>query len=274
MLNMKVFPNNVESTTRSRTYSVRSPSVRSTLPPANPYSAKMKAATVNAAKRVSPMKTNIYSSSTGANPEFSQADPKNMHIRIDKETGARMCAVCHVTFTSGSHERDHMKGKKHAKMVVKVNGEFGRCELCSMKYQSARDGINHLFSQIHIKNQRELDLKSGRAPNVVAKPVRRRTSVVKPSAVRSASVIDEASEEDDDMQCIYTRKASSKEAGNKKRHIPGSSQRKRGSSTQSPRGPAAKKLKKSTQKRKNFCTRCGDPAAPENNFCGGCGAKL
>merc|ERR1719204_2707532 len=91
-----------------------------------------------------------------------------MHITIDKKTGYRKCAVCHVTFTSGCQERAHMKGKKHAKMIVKVFGEFGRCDLCDIKYESARDGIAHLFSQSHIRTQRELDIKNGRA---VAKPI-------------------------------------------------------------------------------------------------------
>jgi len=224
-----------------------------------------------------PVQPKIYSSVIDTNAVVSEEAVKNKYITVDKETKGRKCEVCHVAFTSGSHERDHMKGKKHAKMVVKVYGEFGRCEICDMKYESARDGINHLFSQIHIKKQRELDIKSGMAPKVVSKPVKRQVPVVPPPTPAPKILPDEASEDDEDMQCIYTRKAEGKKAKKAaERSIAQTSiQRKRVSTKSADLPPAKKQRKESTQTtKKRFCTTCGDPVAPENNFCGACGAKL
>jgi len=225
---------------------------------------------------VTPVQPKIYSSVIDTSAAVNEEDEKNKYITVDKETKGRKCEVCHVAFTSGSHERDHMKGKKHAKMVVKVYGEFGRCEICDMKYESARDGINHLFSQIHIKKQRELDIKSGRLPKVVSKPVKRQVPVVPPPTAAPKIVPDEASEDDEDMQCIYTRKAEGKAARKVAERLKAqnSTQRKRASTQSEDLPPAKKQKKESTQKTTRFCTSCGDPVAPENNFCGACGAKL
>jgi len=225
--------------------------------------------------RHTPVQPKIYSSVIDSSSAASKVSAKNKYITIDKETKERKCAVCHVSFTSPFHERDHLKGKKHAKMVVKVFGEFGRCELCNMKYESARDGINHLFSQIHIKKQLELDIKSGRVPKGVVKPVKRSVPVVKPPAALPKVVTTEASEEDGDMQCIYTRKAESKAAKMAAERLQQPSVGVKRVSIQPKDIPSAKKQRKeSTQKTKRFCTNCGDPTAPENNFCGACGAKL
>jgi len=225
---------------------------------------------------VTPVQPKIYSSVINSSRAGNEVDAKNKYITINKETRARKCAVCHVSFTSPFHERDHLKGKKHAKMVVKVLGEFGRCELCNMKYESARDAIHHLFSQIHIKKQLELDIKSGRAPKSVVKPIKRTVPVVKPPAVVPKVIPDEAIEEDGDMQCIYTRRAESRAAKMATKRLnsqPSVGLKRVG--TQPKDLPSAKKQRKeSTQRVKRFCTSCGDPTAPENNFCGACGAKL
>jgi len=305
MLNMQVFPKRLESFSNSenRTYCVKvdssyknkskpgsvHSSVRSkphatklihpVYPPkmvASPlYSAKLEPPS---AKRTS--STNLNSLAPNKTYTLSQQD-KEKHITIDKNTGTRMCAICYVTFTSGSHELAHMKGKKHKKMIKKVFGEFGRCELCDIKYESCRDGIGHLFSQVHIKKQRELDMKNGRVvktlSKLVAKPSPPASETV-PKRTRATAAASAKVSDDSGMQCIYTRSAQSgipEEDGKAASEERMSSKRKRSNTQRTVIAPAKKPRKESSQHSvKRFCTNCGDPVSPENNFCGGCGEKL
>jgi len=307
MLNMEVFSKRLESSlnSESRTYSVKAessnknkskpgsvhssvkskPHATKLIPPVYPakkvtsplYSAKL-GPTSYPAKRTSPINPNSLAPSKTYT--LSQQD-KEKHITIDKNTGTRKCAICYVTFTSGSHELAHMKGKKHKKMITKVFGEYGRCELCDIKYESCRDGIAHLFSQVHIKMQRELDMKNGRVVKTVMKPVK----VAKPSPPvpetvpkrnrATAAATAKVSDEESGMQCIYTRSAQSGISENDGKEERISLKRKR-SNAQRTKFPAAKKPREESSRHsvKRFCTNCGDPVSPENNFCGGCGGKL
>jgi len=166
---------------------------------------------------------------TGVKSTGGSSNGKQVTTDVNKKSDE--CSVCHIIFTSGSHKRDHMKGKKHAKMLQKINGTFGRCLLCNMQYESARDCVSHLFSQTHIRNQMELDRTKGNkttvqphttvksttvksataeSPTIVA-PKRKTAPIVVLPKQKSLPVIrkrerpTDIEEDDDDMMCIYTR---------------------------------------------------------------------
>jgi len=85
---------------------------------------------------------------------------KNSLVVEDPKTHQRKCVICHIEFTSKSHESDHMKGKPHAKNLSKLglgqpqgDGLFGKCQLCKIVYTSAQHAVTHLFSTTHTINQ-------------------------------------------------------------------------------------------------------------------------
>jgi len=85
---------------------------------------------------------------------------KSTCIVEDPKTKVRKCVICHIEFTSKSHEADHMKGKPHAKNMSKLglgtpqgDGLFGKCQLCKIVYSSAQHAVTHLFSTTHTINQ-------------------------------------------------------------------------------------------------------------------------
>jgi len=118
---------------------------------------------------------------------------KSTIVVEDPKTHQRKCVICHIEFTSKSHEADHMKGKPHAKNMSKLglgtpqgtklmqpktegangktnvasksnhknllemwrtgDGLFGKCQLCKIVYSSAQHAVTHLFSTTHTINQ-------------------------------------------------------------------------------------------------------------------------
>merc|ERR1719320_1092085 len=266
------------------------------------------------------LQTRRYDSAAKAPPRMRPYQSRNVEARV-RPTGRSLnaenaktekvncgeCSVCHITFTSASHKRDHMKGKKHKKMLQKVNGEFGRCNLCDMKYQSARDCVSHLFSQTHIRNQMELDRQNGiisaaLPPLATAKPEsitlnsasKRKAGAIGTPKQKASPVVKKRArpteveeDEDEEMMCIYTRgsgKSGLRGDEAEQTVLKDSSQPPPAVSPKPSRcklkrdQPLNKKPKKSQKPAKKlgegvFCTNCGDHVSSQHNFCGGCGKK-
>jgi len=223
---------------------------------------------ITAAPRMAAQRTSFRPPAFGGTgPGPSGPSTNSSQIIVSRKSNSRMCSVCHVTFTSGSHERDHLKGKKHAKMLQKVNGMFGRCLVCNIKYKSAKDGISHLFSQIHIRTQMEVDranaqgLKDEAAAPVTASSEERAADITTPTRDTSQIV----------------RKRARPSVGAKDSYNTSTSDAlEHQRSTLQQTSPLRKKTKResSAVMQDAYCTRCGSEIEPLNNFCGGCGRRL
>jgi len=201
------------------------------------------------------------------------------YISINSITDLRMCTLCGVTFTSRVLERDHMRGKRHEKNIRKKRGmipkasvikrfgqcgQFGQCSLCDVLYDGPNDAVAHLFSEEHLRAQREADSQIGRQPSTLKLPsrVEQKKQPFRRAKVQQEEVMD--SEELSGMKCIYTKASETpekvevvaKKPISKKRKLP----------------VAAANGKKKRVKR--FCSECGSSIFPTSKFCGECGSKI